>query len=147
MSHSFLHREDVRDPLYRFLRDLPKGKVTPQIVVKHVTEVIFPAVDIQGTKPISLRTASRWLIKMGWTYSRTKKGVYFDGHERDDVRKYRDEEFLLKMVEFEKRMVQYSGIDMKCTGPMLRPGETELNPMSLASIITTALKPCGECLC
>ncbi len=34
-------------------------------------------------------TASRWLKKMGYVYDNYKKGLYFDGHERDDVVEYR----------------------------------------------------------
>jgi len=30
-------------------------------------------------------TAHRWLHKLGFNQKRYGKGVYFDGHERDDV--------------------------------------------------------------
>jgi hypothetical protein len=37
---------------------------------------------------ISLSTAQRWLAKMNWCYSKTKTGMYIDGHEREDVVAY-----------------------------------------------------------
>ena len=50
------------------------------------------------------RTAWHWLVKLGWQRTRLKKGVYMDGHERDDVKAYW-KVFLKKMALFEKRMV------------------------------------------
>ncbi|XP_065904950.1 uncharacterized protein [Dysidea avara] len=38
---------------------------------------------------VSLSTACRWLHKLGFQPSITKKGVYIDGHERKDVVEYR----------------------------------------------------------
>lgn len=38
---------------------------------------------------ISLNTACRWLHKLGFQPSSTRKGVYIDGHERTDVIEYR----------------------------------------------------------
>ena len=37
---------------------------------------------------ISERTARRWLRKFKWRYSQKKKGMYIDGHEREDVVAY-----------------------------------------------------------
>lgn len=56
---------------------------------------------------ISDRTARRWLTKLGWIYSRDKKG-YVDGHEREDVVKYRNEVFLPKMKAIEESLVEYT---------------------------------------
>ena len=46
---------------------------------------------------VSNRTACRWLHKLGFKPSSTRKGVYIDGHERDDVVKYR--KLYLKRLE------------------------------------------------
>lgn len=56
------------------------------------------------TKSISLATARRWLIKMGYRWTKTPKGQYVDGHERDDVVRYRQQVFLPQMVEYMSRM-------------------------------------------
>ena len=48
-------------------------------------------------REISLRTATRWLHHLGFKPVSHKKGVYIDGHEREDVIRHR--ESLLKILE------------------------------------------------
>src|SRR5437763_1767693 len=43
---------------------------------------------INKQKTISDSTARRWLNVLGFFNQQQKQGVYFDGHERDDVVKY-----------------------------------------------------------
>ena len=38
-----------------------------------------------------------------------KKGVYMDGHEREDVIKYQNKVFLSAMGKFEKQMTKFEG--------------------------------------
>ncbi|KIO15956.1 hypothetical protein M407DRAFT_86598 [Tulasnella calospora MUT 4182] len=56
-------------------------------------------------KPISERTARNWLHAMEYRYGKELKGQYVDGHERDDVVKYRQDVFLKQWMELEERMV------------------------------------------
>ena len=42
-------------------------------------------------------TAQCWLYKLGWWWTRLKKGIYMDRHERDDVKEY-CKVFLERMV-------------------------------------------------
>ncbi|CAN0368104.1 unnamed protein product, partial [Phaeothamnion confervicola] len=42
-------------------------------------------------REISVRTAQLWMHKLGAGFVTKRKGVYVDGHDRDDVLKYRDE--------------------------------------------------------
>jgi len=42
-------------------------------------------------KKISLQTTQHWLHCMGWCYGKKKRGMYIDGHERQDVVKYHEE--------------------------------------------------------
>ena len=42
----------------------------------------------EAPKKVSTTTATRWLHKLGFSPSSTKKGVYIDGHERQDVVDY-----------------------------------------------------------
>lgn len=59
------------------------------IVTSERLQSLFACLGIQ--KPsISLSMAQRWLAKMNWRYSKTKKGIYIDGYERDDVVAYRN---------------------------------------------------------
>ncbi|KAG2137712.1 hypothetical protein BD769DRAFT_1351702, partial [Suillus cothurnatus] len=45
-------------------------------------------------KPISLRTAQRWMTRMGYHWKQEPRGQYSDGHERDDIVYYRQNIFL-----------------------------------------------------
>ena len=38
---------------------------------------------------ISLPTARRWMHQLGFSPTSSKKGTYFDGHEREDVKEFR----------------------------------------------------------
>jgi len=45
-------------------------------------------------KPISKRTAQRYLNTLGYRWSTPKKGQYVNGHEQEDVVYYREQVFL-----------------------------------------------------
>jgi hypothetical protein len=49
-----------------------------------------------------------------------------DGHERDDVVKYRQDVFLPAMAKYEARMNRYEGPDLKKVEPTLKPGEKRI---------------------
>jgi hypothetical protein len=57
-----------------------------------------------------------------------KKGVYKDGHEREDVIEYCSKNFLPKMEGHESRMVKFVGPELKRVMPVLKPGEKRLIP-------------------
>ncbi|KAF7291457.1 hypothetical protein MKEN_01489100 [Mycena kentingensis (nom. inval.)] len=82
----------------------------PEIREKH---------DIRGT--ISLRSACRHLDKLGYAYSFAKKGQYQDGHDRDDVKKHRDEVYLPALKGYEERAAYYED-DGTIVVPRLPPG-------------------------
>jgi len=78
-----------------------------------ISDSCFSTSDIQDVldqsrkrNAITSRTARRWLVKLGFTWGDVKKGIFFDGHEREDVVEYRKQflEFihglLPYMVEF-----------------------------------------------
>ncbi|KAG1857783.1 hypothetical protein F4604DRAFT_1931271 [Suillus subluteus] len=46
------------------------------------------------TKTVSLATAQRWMVKLGYRWREEKKGQYVDGHEREDVVEYHQTVFL-----------------------------------------------------
>jgi hypothetical protein len=81
MARSFLFRDEVKMAFTSFLNSVPNGTMTPRVLMNHVNETIFLELGIQPTRPISLRTACRWLVQLGWVISRVKKGVYVDGQE------------------------------------------------------------------
>ena len=69
---------------------------------EEVVNKILPSLDVVRGNGMSLRTARRWLVKLGWRHTVFKRGVYMDGHERDDVKEYRQSTYIPKMREYEK---------------------------------------------
>ena len=65
-----------------------KAQDIVEIVASPKMQEIFALKGI--SKPsISIKTALRWLEKLGWTYGKLKNGMHLDGHERLDVVEYR----------------------------------------------------------
>lgn len=67
--------------------------VNSTLLPSHCLPPYFP-------RSISVRTAIRWLHHLGFRPMSHKKGVYIDGHEREDVVKYRGE-YLKKLEDLE----------------------------------------------
>ena len=67
---------------------------------------------------ISISTASRWLHELGFTHKQfITKGVYFDGHERDDVIEDR-KTYLATLDAYSPRMwISHS----PCPSPFCQP--------------------------
>ncbi|KZT63123.1 hypothetical protein DAEQUDRAFT_680923 [Daedalea quercina L-15889] len=132
-GHSLLNDEHVQAAARQYLSGLAAGEVTPKLFRRALNEQILPTLGFHLKTGLSNRTARHWLIKLGWRRTRLKKGVYMDGHERPDVRKYRDKEFLPRMAEYEKFMVQWvvegKGQEMVRKEPQLMPGEERIIPL------------------
>ena len=61
---------------------------------------------------------------LGYSFQQYHRGIYYDGHEREDVLQYR-KEFLEKIFEHEKYMSKYEGEYMDQIHPNLTEGEKE----------------------
>ena len=61
----------------------------PAKLRRYVNDFLLPQLKIQDT--ISESTAHRWLKRLGFSLHRVQKGVYVDGHEREDVVAARNE--------------------------------------------------------
>ena len=59
---------------------------------------------------IRVQTARNWLKRLGLHYHTIPKNVYIDGHERKNVVKYRQHEFLPTWASLERRMVVFQRI-------------------------------------
>lgn len=57
------------------------------------------------TNNISHATAKRWMQAMDYRYGKGKNGMYIDGHEREDVVRYRQETFLPLWTDLVRRML------------------------------------------
>lgn len=104
---SILEDEDFKREIHLHLMEISKkGYIRAQDIVDYVAT---PEVQQRlGTRArgVHIRTARRWLHKLNWRYRQKKKGMYIDGHERDDVVEYR-KGFLERWKEYEKRFVIY----------------------------------------
>jgi len=72
-----------------------------------MNEVILPGLGFAPSPTIHLNTARNYLKKLGYTYAKVKKGIYIDGHEREDVVEYR-KVFLEEISKLERRMPVFS---------------------------------------
>src|SRR5436190_23942951 len=112
-TKSFIDDDDIINDSLTFIRQ-NSGKITPKNFQQFINLKFLS--KIEWKKSITLKTARIWLKKLGLVPQSKKKGIYFDGHERDDVLKYR-EKFLKEMKELEQFMPTFIGNEM-----------TQLNP-------------------
>ena len=64
-----------------------KAEDVCKIVASERIQLMFMQLGIHQPS-ISLSTAHRWLSRLKWRYGKRSNGMYFDGHERDDVVAY-----------------------------------------------------------
>jgi len=60
---------------------------------------------------ISYTTTYNWLLRLGFYKSEVKKGVYVDGHKREDVIAYKQEVFLPIIAKLDLYTRQYKEKD------------------------------------
>jgi hypothetical protein len=118
---SILDDEDIQQAIQlQLLEKASKAYICAQDLVDIVkTLQLQELLGLKGNgtiTAISIRTAQRWLRKHDWRYGRPKKGMYIDGHEREDIVKYRNE-FIQRWKEYEKRMVIYDNNGNIATTP------------------------------
>jgi len=105
---SILEDEDFRRDVQLHLMEIAKnGYIHAQDIVDYVAT---PEVQQRlGTRArgIHIRTARRWLHKLSWRYRQKRKGMYIDGHEREDVVEYR-KGFVERWKEYEKCFIIYN---------------------------------------
>lgn len=130
-----LEDEEVLQEVQRELSERAKvGFVKAEdicdIVASEKFQTLFIRLGIR--KPgISLSTAKRWLAKMNWRYSKTKTGMYIDGHEREDVVAYRNA-FVERWAGYE--MCFHIWDD---NGNSLPPHRSDALPFALPLILVT----------
>jgi hypothetical protein len=125
-TKSMIHDEDVQLILRQFVRTERGSSLTSTKLADWVNENLHVRLRIGSPVRISSRTAQRWLNIMGLRFGKFMKGLYNDGHERDDVVRYRSA-FLQRMSMYEKRMIQYVGDFMETSiSPELSEGERTL---------------------
>ena len=109
---SLIHDEDVQMILREFIRTEKDVSLTSTRFPDWVKESLHLKLGLGSSLEISSRTAQRWLNLLGLRFGKHMKGLYNDGHERNDVVRYRNA-FLDRMSSYEQRMIQYVGDSME----------------------------------
>ena len=52
---------------------------------KDVSDWVQEHLDLEPSERYSERTIGKWLHQLGFSVTVSKKGIYYDGHERSDV--------------------------------------------------------------
>jgi len=129
-SRSWLNDEGVQLAVREWLSGAKEAELTgyglakaigKYLDSKRVEEVLCDSFGPGGNR-IRARTARRWMKKMGFAYSTVQKGVYIDGHERQNVVEYRQSTFIPLWKTYERRFVIFHG-DGTWELPQLPPGE------------------------
>lgn len=117
-SHeTLLDNPSVRSAVEAFIENLAVGKVsycfqdinkltslylnqvTPRSLMNEVNNKILRSLSLPKTS-ITECTAKKWLLRLGYRRDSYRKGIYMDGHEREDVVEYR-KLFLDKVQAYE----------------------------------------------
>ena len=91
------NEESLRLQAAMWVRENAVRKGAPNLVAREfcqwVNNELLPSSDLPPNLPrsIGVRTATRWLRRLGFRPTSHKKGAYVDGHERDDVVAHRKE--------------------------------------------------------
>lgn len=104
--HTILEDEGILQELHEQLTERAKANFIKaedlcEIIASERVQMILTELGIR--KPsISLSTAHWWLGKLKWRYGKKANGMYYDGHEREDVVAYR-QAFVYRWAEYETR--------------------------------------------
>ncbi|KAG0640742.1 hypothetical protein HOY80DRAFT_1041121 [Tuber brumale] len=79
--------------------------------------------NIQRT--ISSRSSHPWLQKLGFNWKEVHKGVYNNGHEREDVKQYRNEIFIPYLGDIKPAIMQWDNDLSPISNPELLSGQLE----------------------
>lgn len=56
---------------------------------------------------VSIRTARHWLHCEGFRFTKHRKVLYFDGHERPDVVEYHQNVFIPQIKQYHPQVIEY----------------------------------------
>lgn len=98
-NSSVLEDEDIAGAIHLHLQSLGKW-VSAKDIARYTATPEFQA-RLKVKRTITERTARRWMKRMGYRWQKEPKGMYSDGHEREDVMLYRQNVFLPRWREYE----------------------------------------------
>ncbi len=126
-NESILVDEDLTNDLSLYLMEIGKEISAKKLMNYINSDAIRSKHGIE--RPISERTARRYLNTLGYRWAAPKKGQYADGHEREDVVYYREQVFLPQWRRIEQRMANWVRDDVmkECNpGPRMPGLESEV---------------------
>jgi hypothetical protein len=105
-KQSLLADKDLTVDINLYLQEIGNN-ITAEKLMEYLSRP--EVMDKHGiSKAISIRTARRYLRKLGYRFMEPKKGQYSDGHERTDVTSYRDGIYIPRIKELQRRAWKYS---------------------------------------
>ena len=110
-TKSLIHDEDVIRECRGWLRSQRADVICGSNFSLWIEEKLHVLLNLPKPIVVSESTARRWMHSLGLTYGGFSKGLYHDGHEREDVVQFRHE-FLDRMLYYETRMRKYGGDEM-----------------------------------
>lgn len=116
-NESMLVDEDLVNDINLYLQELGNTITAKKLVDFLAREDVKLKHGI--TRTISERTARRYLQTLGYRWQPAKKGQYVDGHEREDVVLYREQQFLPEWRSLQDRMHNWTTENLPEFGPHL----------------------------
>ena len=128
LNRLLLNDEQVQAAARTYLMGLSTGEVTLSHFRCMLNKRILPSLRYALKNDLSLCTAWRWLVRLGWRNRLLGKGIYMDGHKRPDVVKYRNDTFLRLMEKYQAKMAIWEMKESKLVqiDPVLGPGEKRI---------------------
>jgi hypothetical protein len=106
-NKSLIEDKDLKHDLLSYLQEIGKYVWAMDVVNYMNMEEVKIAYGLQTG--ISLATAKRWMHHLGYRWGKTPTGQYVDGHEREDVVKYRSDVFIPAWLQLQERMCAWEG--------------------------------------
>lgn len=105
-TRSLILDEDVRTACRSWLRSQVPDSVCGAAFANWLGSQLHLKLNLSNPVTVSVPTAVRWMHELGLRYNDFRRGVYYDGHEREDVVQYR-ELFLRRMERYQSRMAKF----------------------------------------
>ena len=103
---SFLSHNDIKSKVLEYMKKTNPAERTLFSIKTFIEEEVIPScLGVSGS--VSITTLSKYLKEWGYSYG-NKKGLFFDGHERQDVVEYR-KAWCQRMMKYMAKSEFYSG--------------------------------------
>ena len=122
-TKSLINDEEVQNHCRVWLRSQTPDNISGRTFSQWVRMSLHSQLNLRDAINVHERTAQKWLHYLGYAPTVYQQGLYFDGHERPDVVKYRAR-FLDEIASYQRRMFTYVGDDLETAiHPELRDDE------------------------